>query len=60
MEGEISLFDWTIALLMIALIAAILGFGGIAGIVIGFARIVFWIFLVLWVLSIIFRGWSKL
>lgn len=50
------MLDWTITLLVIALIAALLGFGGIAGAAVGIAKIVFWIFLVLWILSFVFKG----
>lgn len=49
------MLDWTITLLIIALIAAVLGFGGIAGAAVGVAKIFFWIFLVLWILSLVFR-----
>jgi uncharacterized membrane protein YtjA (UPF0391 family) len=45
---------WVIALLVIALLAAILGFGGVAGAAAGIAKIVFVIFLALAVLSFIF------
>ncbi len=41
-----------IALLIIALIAGALGFGGIAGAATGVAQIVFWIFLVGLVLAV--------
>lgn len=54
------MLDWTITLLVIALIAALLGFGGIAGTAVGFAKVIFWIFLVLWILSILFRGRIRL
>jgi uncharacterized membrane protein YtjA (UPF0391 family) len=50
------MLDWTITLLIIALIAAVLGFGGIAGAAVGIAKIFFWIFLVLWILSLVVRG----
>ena len=50
------MLDWTITLLIIALIAAVLGFGGIAGTAVGLAKIFFWIFLVLWILSLVVRG----
>lgn len=50
------MLDWTITLLIIALIAAVLGFGGIAGAAVGLAKIIFWIFLVLWILSLVVRG----
>lgn len=50
-----------IACLVVALIAALLGFGGIAGSFIGVAKILFVVFLVLAVLSFLgggFRGRS--
>ncbi len=47
------MLSWTITFLVIALIAAILGFGGIAGTAIGLAKIVFFIFVVLFVASLI-------
>ena len=45
------MLSWTITFLVIALIAALLGFTAIAGAAIGFAKIVFFVFLVLFVLS---------
>ena len=45
-----------IACLVIALIAAVLGFGGIAGSFVGVAKILFVVFLVLAVLSFLFGG----
>lgn len=45
-----------IACLIVALIAAILGFGGIAGSFVGIAKILFVVFLVLAVLSFVFNG----
>lgn len=54
------MLNWTITLLVIALIAAILGFGGIAGTAVGLAKIIFWIFLVLWILSVVFKGRIRL
>ncbi len=44
-------------LLVVALIAAVLGFGGIASTAAGIARILFWVFIVLFILALIFgRG----
>jgi len=45
--------------LVIAIIAGVLGFGGIAGAATGIAKILFWIFLVLVLLALIFgrRTW---
>ena len=45
-----------ITLLIIALIAAVLGFGGIAGAAVGSAKIVFFVALALFVISLIARG----
>lgn len=44
----------TITFLVIALIAAVLGFGGIAGTATGIAKITFFIFIALFVLSLLF------
>lgn len=43
-----------IIFLVIALAAALFGFGGIAGAAAGIAQILFWVFLVLFVLTLIF------
>jgi uncharacterized membrane protein YtjA (UPF0391 family) len=45
-----------VTLLIIALIAGILGFGGIAGAAVGIAKIVFFVALVLFLISLIFGG----
>lgn len=45
---------WTVIFLVIAIIAAIFGFGGIYVAAAGIAKILFFIFLVLFVLSLIF------
>ena len=44
----------SITLLFIALVAGVLGFTTIAGAAVGFAKIVFLIFLVLFVISLLF------
>lgn len=44
---------WSIIFFVVALIAAILGFGGIAGTAVGIAKIFFFVFLVLFVVSLI-------
>lgn len=44
----------TITFFLVALIAAVLGFGGIAGAATGIAKICFFIFLVAFVLSLLF------
>lgn len=45
---------WTLTFLVIALIAGALGFGGVAGAATDFARLCFFVFLVLFVLGLIF------
>jgi uncharacterized membrane protein YtjA (UPF0391 family) len=45
---------WTLTFLVIALVAGALGFGGVAGTATDFARICFFVFLVLFVLGLIF------
>lgn len=47
------MISWAITFLIIALIAAVLGFGGIAGTAIGIAKILFGVFLVLFLVSLI-------
>ncbi len=42
---------WAAGFLIIAIIAAVLGFGGIAGTAIGLAKILFFVFLVLFLIS---------
>jgi uncharacterized membrane protein YtjA (UPF0391 family) len=44
---------WALGFFIVALIAAILGFGGIAVATAGIAKIIFYIFLVLFVVSLI-------
>lgn len=47
---------YSLVFLIVALIAAALGFGGIAGASIGIAKILFFVFIVLFVVSLIFGG----
>jgi uncharacterized membrane protein YtjA (UPF0391 family) len=47
---------WVVTFLIIALIAAVFGFGGIVAGAIGIAKVLFFIFLILFVLSLIFGG----
>jgi uncharacterized membrane protein YtjA (UPF0391 family) len=50
-EEDLTMLQLAIVLLVIALLAALLGFGGLAGSFVGLAKIVFFVFLVLAVLS---------
>jgi uncharacterized membrane protein YtjA (UPF0391 family) len=52
-DGRITMLSWAITFLVIALIAAALGFGGLAGTAAGFAKILFFVFLVMFVVSLI-------
>lgn len=45
---------WAIAFLVIALIAAVFGFGGIAAAAVDIARVLFLVFIVLFVISLVF------
>jgi uncharacterized membrane protein YtjA (UPF0391 family) len=51
-----TMLHLVVTLLIIALIAALLGFGGIAGTAVGLAKIVFLVAMVLLVVSLIFGG----
>ena len=53
------MLGWAVTFLIIALIAAVLGFGGIAGTAMGIAKIIFFIAIVLFVLSLIFGGFRR-
>ena len=52
-EGEEAMLSWAVFFLVIALIAAVLGFGGIAGTAVGIAKLLFFVFLVIFVISLI-------
>ena len=60
-EPEIML-RWAVVFLVIALVAAVLGFGGLAGTAVGIAKILFFIFIVLFAVSLLlnlFRGQTR-
>ena len=50
------MLGWAITFLVIALIAAALGFGGIAGASAGIAQILFFVFIALFVVAVIARA----
>ncbi|USQ96211.1 DUF1328 domain-containing protein [Caulobacter sp. RL271] len=53
------MLNWAVTFLVIALIAALLGFTSIAGTAMGIAKILFFVFLILFVVSLAshaFRG----
>lgn len=47
------MLNWAISFLVIAIIAAVFGFGGIAATAVDMARVLFFIFLVLFVISLL-------
>lgn len=47
------MISWAITFLVIALIAAVLGFGGIAGTAVGIAKTIFFVAIVLFLISAI-------
>lgn len=49
------MLSWAITFLIIALIAAVLGFGGIAGSAAWIAQVLFGIFIILFLVSFLFR-----
>ena len=48
-----SLLHYAIIFLVVALIAAAVGFGGVAGVAMEGARLLFWIFIILFVISLV-------
>jgi len=49
-----NLFYWALVFLVVAVVAALLGFGGVAGTAMEGARILFWVALVLFIISVVF------
>jgi uncharacterized membrane protein YtjA (UPF0391 family) len=49
-----NLLHWAVVFLVIAIIAAVLGFGGVAGTAMEGAKILFWVALVLLLISLVF------
>lgn len=52
-EMEGGMLGWALTFLVIALIAALLGFGGIAGTAVGIAKIIFFVAIALFLISAI-------
>lgn len=48
-----NLLHYAIVFLVVALVAAAVGFGGIAGFAMDAARLLFWVFIVLFVISLV-------
>ena len=52
-ETEATLLYWAVVFLIIAIIAGVLGFGGIASTAAGIAQILFFIFIVIFAVALI-------
>jgi uncharacterized membrane protein YtjA (UPF0391 family) len=48
------MLGWALTFLIVALVAAVLGFGGIAGFAIEIAKIIFYVAIVLFLISAVF------
>lgn len=48
-----NLLQYALVFLVVALIAAAVGFGGVAGFAMEAARMLFWVFIVLFVISLV-------
>ena len=48
-----NLLQYAIVFLVIALVAAAVGFGGVAGVAMDGAKILFWVFIILFVVSLL-------
>lgn len=53
MEGETKMLYYALVFLLVAIVAAVLGFGGVAVISAGIAKILFFVFIVLFLVSLI-------
>lgn len=48
-----NLLHYAVVFLVIALVAAAVGFGGVAGVAMNGAQLLFWVFIILFVVSLI-------
>lgn len=53
-----NLLHYAVVFLIVALVAAFLGFGGVAGTAMEGARILFWVAIVLFIVSLV-AGWIR-
>jgi uncharacterized membrane protein YtjA (UPF0391 family) len=51
LRGALIMLGWALTFLIVALIAAVLGFGGIAGFAVEIAKIIFFVAIILFVIS---------
>jgi uncharacterized membrane protein YtjA (UPF0391 family) len=52
-NGDSDMLGWALTFLVVALIAGVLGFTSVAGAAMGIAKILFFVFLVLFVVSLV-------
>ena len=57
--GGPALLRWALIFFVLALVAGVLGFGGIAGAAAGIAKLLFYIFVVVFVISLIMQMTRK-
>jgi uncharacterized membrane protein YtjA (UPF0391 family) len=50
-QGEAKMLNWVLTFLVVALVAAVFGFGGIAGSAVEIAKMIFYVAIVLFVVS---------
>jgi uncharacterized membrane protein YtjA (UPF0391 family) len=50
-EEETGMLGWAVTFLIVALVAAVLGFGGIAGVAVEAAKLVFFVAVILFAIS---------
>lgn len=48
-----NMLHWAIVFLIIAVVAAFLGFGGVSGTALGWAQILFWLALIVFAISLL-------
>jgi uncharacterized membrane protein YtjA (UPF0391 family) len=48
-----NLLHYALVFLIVALVAAAIGFGGVAGVAMEGARLLFWVFIILFVISLV-------
>jgi uncharacterized membrane protein YtjA (UPF0391 family) len=53
------MLGWSLIFLIVALIAAALGFTGIAGAAAGIAQVLFWVFLFVFLITLLFGGRTR-
>lgn len=51
--GNYGLLQYAVVFLIVALVAAAIGFGGVAGIAMEGARLLFWVFIILAVITLV-------